>query len=107
MPRVPTRSTSRFETRSPRRRSRWPRRSPSYARRGASPLGEEARLSRSKWCALAWVLAIATQSDAVAADKARADQMYRAGVESMKSEAWEEAADQSRGVHRADAERET
>ena len=61
-------------------------------------------MTRSKLCALAWVLAIATQSDAVAADKARADQMYRAGVESMKSEAWEEAAAQFRGAIAADPE---
>jgi tetratricopeptide (TPR) repeat protein len=49
------------------------------------------------------VLAVPARITA-AVDKSRAEQLYRAGVEAMKSESWDEAAEQFRGAIAADPE---
>ncbi|HYU41799.1 MAG TPA: tetratricopeptide repeat protein [Vicinamibacteria bacterium] len=62
-------------------------------------------MSGCKACVLAVVLGLAAQAQAVEVDKARAaERHYRAGVESMKSEAWDEAAEEFRAAIAADPE---
>jgi tetratricopeptide (TPR) repeat protein len=62
-------------------------------------------MSGCKACVLAVVFGLAAQVQAVEADRAReAERHYRAGVESMKSEAWDEAADEFRAAITADPE---
>lgn len=61
-------------------------------------------MSRWKVCLLVAVLAVPARITAAAVDKARAEQLYRAGVESMRSESWDEAAEQFRGAIAADPE---
>ena len=60
-------------------------------------------MSRWKVCLLVAVLAVPARITA-AVDKSRAEQLYRAGVEAMKSESWDEAAEQFRGAIAADPE---
>lgn len=60
-------------------------------------------MSGGKACVLAVVLGLAAQAQAAEVDKARAaERHYRAGVESMKSEAWDQAADEFRAAIAAD-----
>jgi len=60
-------------------------------------------MSGGKACVLAVVLSLAARARAAEPHKARdAERHYRAGVESMKSEAWDEAADEFRAAIAAD-----
>jgi tetratricopeptide (TPR) repeat protein len=62
-------------------------------------------MSGGKACVLAVVLGLTAQTQAVEVDKAReAERHYRAGVESMKSEAWDAAAEEFRAAITADPE---
>ena len=62
-------------------------------------------MSGGKACVLAVLLGLAAQTQAVEVNKARdAERHYRAGVESMKSEAWDQAADEFHAAIAADPE---
>jgi tetratricopeptide (TPR) repeat protein len=60
-------------------------------------------MSGWKACVLAVLLGVAVQAAAATPEKAReADRHYRAGVEAMKAESWDEAAEEFRAATAAD-----